>query len=74
MNIQVTYVAKWQLKDNPHYKWTDCKKLINCKTGNEIKRTIKGLQAGYWIGKNFIKLSEMKSQIELIPKEEYCPF
>lgn len=73
MRIEVTYVAKWQLKDNPHYKWTLCKKLINCKTGMEIKRTIKGMQAGYWIDRKFIKLCAMKSKVELIPHNE-CPF
>ena len=73
MNISVTYIAKWQIIGNSNYKWTECKKLINCKTGREIKRTIKGLQAGYWIGNTFVKLSELKSKIELI-KEEKCPF
>lgn len=73
MQIQVNYVAKWQMADYPNYKWTNCKKLINCATGREIKRTIKGLQPGYWIGKTFIKLTEMKNKIELI-KTENTPF
>jgi hypothetical protein len=50
MVITVNYLAKWQLKSNPKYKWTTCRKLINCQTGNEIKKTIKGASAGYYIG------------------------
>lgn len=74
MEIKVIYTAKWQLKCNPKYKWTEYKKLINTNTGREIKKTIKGLQPGYWIGKNFIKLSEMTTLVELIPKKEKLPF
>lgn len=66
MIIEVIYRVKWRLKDKPHYMWTECKKLINGKTGREIKRTIKGAQAGYWIGKEFIKLNDLKNRIELI--------
>jgi len=73
MNIKVSYKAKWQLKDKPQYKWTECKKLINTQTGKEIKRTLKGMIAGYWIGNDFIKLNDLKNKIKLIPKI-YCPF
>ena len=66
MNVAVNYVAKWQLKDKPHYKWTTCRKLINCKTNREIKKTVKSGIAGYWVGKDFVRLSELKSRIELI--------
>ena len=73
MNIEVTYKVKWRLKDNPKYCWSECKKLINCHTGTEIKRTIKSMQAGYWIDRKFVKLCDMKSKVELIPKNE-IPF
>lgn len=69
MQITVIYVAKWRLKNNHDYVWTTCKKLINRKTCREIKKTIKGLTAGYWIGKTFIKLDDLRNQIELIPTE-----
>ncbi len=69
MQITVVYVAKWRLKSNHDYVWTECKKLINKKTGKEIKRTLKGLTAGYWIGKSFIKLEDLRSEVELIPTE-----
>lgn len=68
MNIQVTYTAKWRLKSNSKYVWTNCKKLINTNTGREIKKTLKGLTPGYWIGKKFISLEKMKLDIEIIKK------
>jgi hypothetical protein len=74
MRINVSYNSKWQLRNKPQYKWTECKRLFNTNTGREIKKTLKGMVAGYWIGKDFIKLSEMKNMVELIPKKEYCPF
>jgi hypothetical protein len=73
MTIQVNFTAKWQLKGNEHYKWTSCKRLINCKTGRIISKSIKGSQVGYWIGKEFIKLDDFKNRIELIPKTQ-TPF
>ena len=66
-------MAKWRLKTNHDYVWTTCKKLVNIRTGREIKKTIKGLTAGYWIGKRFIKLDTLRSEIELI-EDEHCPF
>jgi hypothetical protein len=74
MNVSISYKAKWRLKDKPNYVWTSCKKLVNTNTGREIKRTIKGLKAGYWIGDNFIELDELRGRLELIPKKEFLPF
>jgi len=74
MKIQVTYYAKWQIKDATWYKWTTCKKLINCKTGREIKKTTKGSQAGYYIEGDFVKISDLKNRVELIPIKEKLPF
>lgn len=74
MNILVRYKAHWQIKDKPHYKWTTCKKLINCQTNNEIKKTLKGSIPGYWIGKDFIKLTELKSRVVRIAPKKKLPF
>lgn len=67
MQISITYILKWRLKEYPNYVWTDCKKLINLNTGREIKKTLNGLTAGYWINRKFIKLTDMSSIVELIP-------
>ena len=64
MIITVNYIAKWQLKDKPHYKWTSCRKLINCRTNREIKKTIKSGIAGYWIGRDFIKLTVIHNSFD----------
>lgn len=68
MNISVTYNAKWQLKNNNRYVWTECKKLVNVSTGREIKKTLHGMTPGYWINRRFIKLDDIRDNVELIPK------
>ena len=73
MYLSVTYKAKWQLKNNPKYVWTECKKLINTNTGREIKKTLHGLTPGYWISREFIKLSDMANLVEKI-KDAELPF
>jgi hypothetical protein len=75
MNITLsnTYVLKWQLKDNPQYKWTSCGKCINSKTGREIKKTICGRSIGYCIKGKFVSLNALRTQIEKINEVE-CPF
>ena len=73
MNVKIGYTAKWQHKDYSYYVWTDCKKLINLKSGKEVKKAIKGLTAGYWINRKFVSLHSLKSQIKLITQEK-IPF
>lgn len=73
MNVLCSYKTKWTHKVFHHYVWTECKKLINLKTKKEIKKTIKGGKAGYYINRNFVSLEKLKSEIELIPKQN-CPF
>jgi len=73
MNVLCSYKAKWRHNHFNHYVWTECKKLINSKTGKEIKKTIKGGKAGYYINRDFKSLDELKNQIELIQKD-FCPF
>ncbi len=71
--VTANYSAKWQIIDRPNYKWTVCKKLINTCTGREIKKTLKGMTPGYWIGRDFVPLSKMKDMVEVI-KHEKLPF
>ena len=71
--ISITYTCKWRVKYAPHYLFTTCKKLLNSKTGNEIKKVSKGSCIGYVIESKFISLTALKNQIELIPKCE-TPF
>ena len=71
--ISITYTLKWQIKDNPKYQWSECGKLFNVSRGKMLKKTVNGNCAGYWIGRKFITLNNLRKEIELIPKE-YCPF
>lgn len=72
--ITITYKLKWRIKDAPQYCWSSCKKLFNTSRGNEIKKTLKGLTPGYWIGREFVPLEKMKDRIEKIPIKEKLPF
>ena len=74
LTITVEYKLKWRIKNHPQYCWSTCKKLFNVSRGNEIRKTLKGLTPGYWIGKEFVALGKMKSMVELIPEKELLPF
>lgn len=76
MQICIKYTAKWQIKNNPKYKWTTCKKLVNTKTGKEVAKTRFGNsnKVGYYIDGIFIKYQDLKRSIELIPKKVKAPF
>lgn len=67
-------MAKWQIKNANWYKWTICKKLVNCKTESVVEKTMKGAKAGYYINRVFVSLVDLKNRIELIPKENDLPF
>ena len=75
MRYTVSYVVElhWQLIGKENYKWSTCKRLYNTKTGRQIKKTMKGRSVGYWIGREFYSISELKSSVEKIPKNK-LPF
>lgn len=74
MIIQINLKTKWRLKGKENYVWTECKRLYNLRTGRFIKKTLHGLTPGYWIGKTYIKLDELRGCVELIPRTEKLPF
>jgi len=71
--ISTTKTLKWSVKFASHYKFSTDKKLYNCKTGREIKKTVNGGQIGYWIYGNWWSITKLRSEIEIIKKEK-CPF
>ena len=77
MLLQVKLMAKWELKGFPQYKWTECKRLVNAKTGHIIKKTTngRGTKTGYYINRKFIKIEDLMANkcLQLITKNE-CPF
>ena len=57
----------------PHYKWSEDKKLYNCKTGRELKKTLNGGCVGYWIAGKWHNVNKLKQMVERIPINK-CPF
>ena len=72
--ISITYTLVWQINFATNYKFSECKKLFNCRTRKEIKQIMNGGSIGYCINGKFYSLKKLKSCIEKIPKKEYCPF
>ena len=73
ITVSKIYSLKWQINFAPYYKFTDCKKLINCKTNRIIKNTVNGSSIGYWIGIEFWTLTHLRRHLVKIEKET-CPF
>lgn len=71
--ISINYALKWQIKGNEKYKWSTCGKLFNTHRGRMKKKVVNGGSVGYWIGGKFFTLANLRSQLELIPKQD-CPF
>lgn len=69
MYINVILKAKWQLKINSTYKVTDCKRVVNSKTGKILKYNTRG----YYIDGKYYKKNDINNMIELIPYIK-CPF
>jgi len=64
---------KWKLSFNDNYQWSTENKLYNVKTMREIKKTVNGYSIGYWIGKKFYTLENLRKQLVKIEKLD-CPF
>lgn len=71
--VSVNYKVYWRFKEQPHYKVTKCKKIINCQRGIILKQSIKGGCIGYYISGKFIKKKELNNHLEKITKD-MCPF
>lgn len=71
--ISKNYTLKFELDFAPNYKWTDCKKCFNMKTGRQIKQTYVSGSIGYCIGGKFYSLKKLRMHLVKIKKVE-CPF
>jgi hypothetical protein len=67
--ISINYHLKYEIKGNPEYQVTECRKVFNMKSGRQIKKTINSGMVGFWIKRKFIKESELR-----IKKIENLPF
>ena len=73
-SISISYDLKWRYKKHHHYQWTTCGKLINTQTSRHIKKTVNGRSVGYWIKGKFITLTNLRKELEILPKDEKLPF
>lgn len=72
--ISINYTLVWQVKFATHYKFTKCKKMVNCKTCKEMKKVMNGGCIGYCLNGKFYSLAFLRNHIEKIPKREVLPF
>ena len=71
--ISITYTLKYELDFAPNYKFTTCKKCINCKTGREIRKVYQKGSIGYCIAGRFYSLKYLRPHLIKI-KQSICPF
>jgi hypothetical protein len=72
--ISITYTLKYQLHSAPHYQFTTDKQCFNVKTGRRIKQTYVSGCIGYCINGKFRSLKSLRTELELIPKENNLLF
>lgn len=60
MYVNIKLKVLWQFKNNPEYKVTKCKKIINIKTNKIISYSTRG----FYIKNRYVKRSEINSLIE----------
>jgi len=73
-SFTVKYTCKYQLSFANNYKFSTCGKCYNSKTNRLIKQIIKGGSIGYIINGNFYTLTNLRSKIEKIPKDNNIHF
>ena len=74
LEFTTKHIAKYRLKSNPNYVYSTDKLCYNTKTGRVINQILKGSTIGYVINGKFKSLDNLRKDLELIPKQEYCPF
>lgn len=71
ISISTTYTLKWYINDT--YKVSTCGNVFNVKRGVKLKRVLNGGSVGYWIGKEFVTLKELRTRLKKIEKTK-LPF
>lgn len=64
ITISTTYTLKWYINDT--YKVSICGNVFNTKRGIKLKRVLNGGSVGYWIGKEFVTLKELRKRLNKI--------
>jgi len=73
MIVTIKYKCKYRLINFPNYVFSG-QRCFNSKTGREIKQVYNNGTIGYNVCGKFKSLKTLKSELELIPKQEKLPF
>lgn len=68
--ISITYTLIYEISFASHYKFTTCKKLINCQRCKEVKKVMNGGSIGYCIQSKFWTLKKLRPYLQKINKHK----
>lgn len=74
LEFTTKHIAKYRLKSHSNYVYSTDKICFNVKTGRVIKQIMKGSTIGYVIDGKFKSIAALRTDLELIPKNEKSPF
>jgi hypothetical protein len=69
--VSVTYALKYELKCDPAYKVTECRRVYNSRTGRWVSRCYNAGSVGYWINRKWYNIKTLR--LQKISKSN-CPF
>jgi hypothetical protein len=73
LSITKQVELRWGIQGIPGYAFGDDKILYNTKRNTPVKQTLKNGCIGYWIGKRFKSINQLKPLL-IRPKHYKCPF
>ncbi len=71
--VSITYAYTYQVDFAPEYKFTNCGKCVNTKTGGELKKRYVSRCIGYSIRGKFYSLTKLRKHL-VKPVILKCPF
>jgi hypothetical protein len=74
IDIAIKVACKWRLKYAQNYIFDKQGNCYNSKTNRKIKQCYQSRCIGFNINGKFKSLTFLRTQLEKIPKKEYCPF
>lgn len=63
ITITKSVIFKWKLDFADHYQWTTENELYNTKTMRKINKTVNVYSVGYWIGKRFYTIENLRKHL-----------
>ena len=63
-------ILKWQFTFDNNFKISTTKKIVNTKTNHILKESVNGgYTNGYWFGKKFIAIKDLRQYLQAIPEQ-----